>query len=161
MNAPVFKGMATAMVTPMTAIGVDWDAFARFIDFQLESGINALVAVGGTEATDMAAKIKAGEGELLRHDLVSYSQFFNSRKNDQATQLASKVNDTYIKTSGDEAGTLSYGQVSDYLVNWYIQEIVAPTQTEDQQKFDPYDETQVDLSGLHSTPEDETQEDGE
>ena len=48
MNAPVFKGMATAMVTPMTATGVDWDAFARFIDFQLESGINALVAVGTT-----------------------------------------------------------------------------------------------------------------
>ena len=117
---------------------------------------NALVAVGGTEATDMAAKIKAGEGELLRHDLVSYSQFFNSRKNDQATQLASTVNDTYIKTSGDEAGTLSYGQVSDYLVNWYIQEIVAPTQTEDQQKFDPFAETQVELSGLHASPETET-----
>ena len=48
MNAPVFKGMATAMVTPMTATGVDWDALARFIDFQLENGINALVAVGTT-----------------------------------------------------------------------------------------------------------------
>lgn len=48
MKEPVFKGMATAMVTPMTATGVDWDAFARFIDFQLESGINALVAVGTT-----------------------------------------------------------------------------------------------------------------
>ena len=103
---------------------------------------NALVAVGGTEATDMAAKIKAGEGELLRHDLVSYSQFFNSRKNDQATQLASKVNDTYIKTSGDEAGTLSYGQVSDYLVNWYIQEIVAPNEVVEE-KFDPFDEDVV------------------
>ncbi len=48
MKEPVFRGMATAMVTPMTATGVDWDAFARFIDFQLESGINALVAVGTT-----------------------------------------------------------------------------------------------------------------
>ena len=48
MREPVFKGMATAMVTPMTPTGVDWDAFARFIDFQLESGINALVAVGTT-----------------------------------------------------------------------------------------------------------------
>ena len=36
------------MVTPMTATGVDWDALARFIDFQLENGINALVAVGTT-----------------------------------------------------------------------------------------------------------------
>ena len=48
MKDPVFKGMATAMVTPMTATGVDWDAFARFIDFQLENGIDALVAVGTT-----------------------------------------------------------------------------------------------------------------
>ncbi|MDY2809903.1 MAG: 4-hydroxy-tetrahydrodipicolinate synthase, partial [Candidatus Faecousia sp.] len=36
------------MVTPMTATGVDYDALARFIDFQLEEGINALVAVGTT-----------------------------------------------------------------------------------------------------------------
>lgn len=48
MKAPIFRGMATAMVTPMTADGVDYDALGRFIDFQLEAGINALVAVGTT-----------------------------------------------------------------------------------------------------------------
>lgn len=48
MKKTVFKGMATAMVTPMTSTGVDYDALARFIDFQLENGINALVAVGTT-----------------------------------------------------------------------------------------------------------------
>lgn len=48
MKKSVFKGIATAMVTPMTPHGVDYDTFARFIDFQLESGINALVAVGTT-----------------------------------------------------------------------------------------------------------------
>ena len=48
MTKPVFQGMATAMVTPMTSTGVDWDALGRFIDFQLENGINALVAVGTT-----------------------------------------------------------------------------------------------------------------
>ena len=40
--------MATAMVTPMTETGVDYDALGRFIDFQLDAGINALVAVGTT-----------------------------------------------------------------------------------------------------------------
>ena len=122
---------------------------------------NALVAVGGTEATETAARIKAGEGELLRRDLVAYDQFFASKRNDQATKVADTVNDTYIKTSGDVAGVLSYGQVSDYLVNWYIQEIVAPTQVETQQKFDPYDESQVDLSGLPHSSTDETQGDEE
>ncbi|MDD6200636.1 MAG: 4-hydroxy-tetrahydrodipicolinate synthase [Firmicutes bacterium] len=48
MKNTIFKGMATAMVTPMTAAGVDYDALARFIDFQLESGIHALLAVGTT-----------------------------------------------------------------------------------------------------------------
>jgi 4-hydroxy-tetrahydrodipicolinate synthase len=40
--------MATAMVTPMTEKGVDFDTLAKFIEFQIESGINALVAVGTT-----------------------------------------------------------------------------------------------------------------
>ena len=44
----IFRGMATAMVTPMTATGVDYEALGRLIDFQLENGINALVAVGTT-----------------------------------------------------------------------------------------------------------------
>ena len=48
MKRTIFKGMATAMVTPMTPEGVDYDALGRFIDFQLASGINALVAVGTT-----------------------------------------------------------------------------------------------------------------
>ena len=54
MNHPIFTGMATAMVTPMHADGsVDFEALGRFIDFQLASGINALVAVGtsGESAT--------------------------------------------------------------------------------------------------------------
>ena len=48
MKHTIFKGMATAMVTPMTATGIDYDALAKLIDFQLEKGINALVAVGTT-----------------------------------------------------------------------------------------------------------------
>ena len=44
----IFKGMATALATPMTESGVDYEALGRLIDFQLENGINALVAVGTT-----------------------------------------------------------------------------------------------------------------
>lgn len=61
MKNTIFKGMATAMVTPMTSTGVDYDALARFIDFQLENGINALVAVGttGESATLLPREQKA------------------------------------------------------------------------------------------------------
>ena len=48
MKNTIYKGMATAMVTPMTPHGVDYDALGRFVDFQLEQGINALGAVGTT-----------------------------------------------------------------------------------------------------------------
>ena len=48
MKNTVFKGMATAMVTPMTEKGVDFDTLGKFIEFQIASGINALVAVGTT-----------------------------------------------------------------------------------------------------------------
>ena len=48
MKNTIFKGFATALATPMTTTGVDYEALARLIDFQLESGINGLVAVGTT-----------------------------------------------------------------------------------------------------------------
>ena len=48
MKNTIFTGMATALVTPMNENGVDYESFGRFIDFQIENGINALVAVGTT-----------------------------------------------------------------------------------------------------------------
>ena len=48
MKNTIFTGMATAIVTPMTPAGIDYDALGRFIDFQIESGINAIVVMGTT-----------------------------------------------------------------------------------------------------------------
>ena len=48
MKKTIFEGMATAIVTPMTRDGIDYDALGRFIDFQIESGINAIVVMGTT-----------------------------------------------------------------------------------------------------------------
>ncbi|MBQ9148494.1 MAG: 4-hydroxy-tetrahydrodipicolinate synthase [Oscillospiraceae bacterium] len=48
MKNTIFTGMATAIVTPMTPAGIDYDALGQFIDFQIESGINALVVMGTT-----------------------------------------------------------------------------------------------------------------
>ena len=60
----IFRGIATAMVTPMTATGVDYEALGRFIDFQLASGINALVAVGTTG--ESATLSPAERNEVIR-----------------------------------------------------------------------------------------------
>ncbi len=48
MKHTVFTGAATALVTPFTETGIDWDAFGRLIDFQIEKGIDALVVSGTT-----------------------------------------------------------------------------------------------------------------
>ena len=49
MKNTLFTGMATAIVTPMKNDGtVDYEAMGRFIDFQIENGINALVVMGTT-----------------------------------------------------------------------------------------------------------------
>ena len=49
MKKTLFTGMATAIVTPMKNDGsVDYEAMGRFIDFQIENGINALVVMGTT-----------------------------------------------------------------------------------------------------------------
>ena len=45
---PIFTGAATALVTPLTEKGVDYDAFEKLINWQIESGIDALVICGTT-----------------------------------------------------------------------------------------------------------------
>ena len=45
---PIFKGAATALITPLTPSGVDYNAFGKLIDWQIEKGINALVIAGTT-----------------------------------------------------------------------------------------------------------------
>ena len=48
MKKTIFTGMASAMITPMRKGEVDYEALEKFIEFQISSGINALVAVGTT-----------------------------------------------------------------------------------------------------------------
>lgn len=48
MKNTLFKGIATALITPMTAQGIDFDSLARLIDFQIDQGINALIPAGTT-----------------------------------------------------------------------------------------------------------------
>lgn len=61
----IFTGTATALVTPMRDdLSVDYDAFGRLIDFQINSGVNALVAVGTTG--ESATLEYAEQAEVIR-----------------------------------------------------------------------------------------------
>ena len=42
----IFKGAATALVTPLNENGIDWKQFERLLNWQIEEGISALVICG-------------------------------------------------------------------------------------------------------------------
>ncbi len=49
MKNTIFTGMPTAIVTPMHTDGsIDYEALGRFVEFQIDSGINGLVVMGTT-----------------------------------------------------------------------------------------------------------------
>ncbi len=66
MKKPIFEGIATALITPITPNGIDYDAFGRLIDWQIAEGVNALVIAGTT-----------GEGSTLtdeeHKEVIAYS----------------------------------------------------------------------------------------
>lgn len=63
---PIFQGAATAIITPLTPDGVDYNSFGRLIDWQIERGVAALVVAGTT-----------GEGSTLSDEehrqVISYA----------------------------------------------------------------------------------------
>ena len=77
MKKTVFEGAATALVTPLTESGIDYDKFGKLIDWQIESGIDALVVCGTTgeastlsddehrDAIAFAAKRAAGRVPII------------------------------------------------------------------------------------------------
>ena len=113
---------------------------------------NALASISTSTARESAEAIRKGLDPLFAQDLADYNTFLISSQKQEAVEVATTVNDTYLKTSGEEEGVASYGTVCDLLVSWHIQEVVLPLHAETEDKFDPYDETEVDLSGIVNAP---------
>lgn len=101
-----------------------------------------------------ASKVMISANDLLKKDFTSYDAFFNAKENKKATELSDKANDMYLKDSGDAAGIGSYGNVTDLLTCWYLERIeYEPPVSEEDEVFDPFDETQVDLTGIANARE--------
>ena len=109
---------------------------------------NALASVKTVDAAQFTADLREGIGAQLQQDLNAYAAFFDEHQDAAATELANTANDTYLKTSGEKSGIKSYSEVCDLLVNWHIQEVVLPSITVEESHFDPYDETQVDITDI-------------
>ncbi len=48
MKKTIFRGVATALITPLDESGIRYDDFGKLIDWQIDEGINALVVCGTT-----------------------------------------------------------------------------------------------------------------
>lgn len=62
----MFRGTGTAIVTPFRGSEVDFDSMGKFIDFQIENGVNALIVLG---TTGEAPSISVPE----REDIISFA----------------------------------------------------------------------------------------
>ena len=109
---------------------------------------NALLSANTMDASSAAARVASEVNGELKHDMDAYDSLFASRKSEVGTKVADTANDTYLRASGDSAGVRSYGEVTDLLVSWHYQKEILPTITQQEKKFDPYDENEVDLSGI-------------
>ena len=86
---------------------------------------NALQDITTSTGRAAVQRVKSGISAQLQQDLDVYSNFFSKQ-------------DTSAMDS----------QVSKLLVSWYVQEIALPPVVDEEEKFDPMDENQVDLPGL-------------
>lgn len=108
----------------------------------------ALISIPDPQAADAAARISQGVNDNLRRDMQEYEAFFKMNRKKDAADFADGVNNIYRRLSGEAVAPASYSQITELLVAWHIQEIVIPATEIVESKFDPYDESQVDLSGI-------------
>lgn len=106
---------------------------------------NALTQDDSSAAITAAKQIYEGLNDYVRGDIDAYNAFFDANIDSDAVDFATSVNDTYIKTSGDEAGVDSYDDVTGLLVSWHLQEIYYPAHQDEAPIFNPLDKDQVDL----------------
>ena len=66
-NESIFKGVATALITPTNENGVDYPALKKLIEWQIDEGINALVICGTTGENSTLSD--AEHREVLRFSL--------------------------------------------------------------------------------------------
>ncbi len=89
--------------------------------------LDALQQDATSTAKECVEQLFASENPILRQDIAQYEAFYAKNKLEEEALSAA---------------------FTDLLVSWHIQEFVIPMHQEDEEEFDPKDETQVDLSGI-------------
>lgn len=107
MKTPIFKGCATAIVTPFTENkGVNFEEFKKLIETQIKEGIDAIVVCGTTgEASTMTEQEKkdtikfAVETAKGRVPIIAGTGGNNTVSSIQMSQYAESVRSKWSFTS--------------------------------------------------------------
>ena len=76
MNRTIFKGTCTAAVTPFTENGIDFEAFGRQIENQIDGGIEAICVLGTTgEASTVTDEEYKNIAEFAREKISGRTKF--------------------------------------------------------------------------------------
>ena len=70
------------------------------------------------EDYEMAKQVQALYSENLRKDLEDYSRFWDKYEG-RTSEVAEKVNDTYLKSNRQVDGVKSYGRMVDLLLAYH------------------------------------------
>jgi len=55
----------------------------------------------------------------VRREMIAFSDFFDKYRESTASEVSNAINDTYLKASGEKAGSASYGLVVDLACAYY------------------------------------------
>ena len=69
----------------------------------------------------MYYEVMSDTDSRAKGEMVAYSTFFDKYRESVASDVSDAVNNTYLKTQGQSAGTASYGMVVDLAVAYYKQ----------------------------------------
>ena len=117
-----FRGTATAMITPFTQTGVNFDAFERMIEFQIENGTDALLILGTTG--EPATMTEAEKEEVMRFSVKKIAGrakvIFGSGSNSTAHAVEASIKAEAMGADGLLAVTPYYNKCTQNgLVEYY------------------------------------------
>lgn len=110
---------------------------------------DALRSVPTSTAQACAEETDKGVNAMLRKDLEACMDFYGD---EEATTDVNTTDQEAEAGRGQAEESLvvfsEYSHVSDLLASWYVQTFILPLHVEEEAPFNPFDPTQVDLSGI-------------
>ncbi len=88
--------------------------YSAYLDVYQEV-MNALYSADKKLYVEVSSKL-CNEAKL---DRISYSKFFEKYADSKTSQISNSINDSFLQANGQEAGTKSYGMVTDLTVAYY------------------------------------------